>query len=148
MVRCKSLLILNVSLIICIWLFEAQSDLIEWGGALYRFTDPIRYLSSILLIDIRYVSTIFSILSSNRSIQTWIFIITKSNQPEICNVERSFPLYYFPLPNQSIAWIVSLFHIYRKDCVIIMLISYVCTNFIGNLMHLVLSEAYWIIIKA
>ncbi len=37
--------------------------------ALYRFTDLIQYVSLILLIDIRYVSTIFYILSLNRSIQ-------------------------------------------------------------------------------
>ncbi len=63
--------------------------------SLYRFTDPIRYVSSIILIDNRYVSTIFYILSLNRSIQP----------TEICDVEQS------------------LFHIHRKDCVIIMLIT-------------------------
>ncbi len=88
--------------------------------ALYRFTDPIRYVSSILLINIRYVSTVFSILSSNRSIQP----------TEIWDVEWSFPCVNFvvkaphsPLPNQSLTWIVSLFHIRCKDCVIIMLIT-------------------------
>ncbi len=52
--------------------------------ALYGFTDPKRYVSFILLIDIQYVSTIFSI-SSNRSIQP----------TEICDVERSFPCINF-----------------------------------------------------
>ncbi len=62
-----------------ILLHISMSEFSSW--ALYRFTDPIRYVSSILLIDIRYVSTIFSILSSNSSIQP----------TEICDVERSFP---------------------------------------------------------
>ncbi len=53
--------------------------------ALYRFTDPIRYVSSILSVNIQYVSMIFSILSSNRSIQT----------TEICDVEQSFPCVNF-----------------------------------------------------
>ncbi len=48
--------------------------------ALYHFTDPIRYVSLVLLIDIRYVLTIFSILSSIRSIQP----------TAICDVEQSF----------------------------------------------------------
>ncbi len=56
-----------------------------YSRALYRFTDPIRYVSSILLIDIRYVSTIFYILSLNSSIQP----------PEICDVEWSFPCVNF-----------------------------------------------------
>ncbi len=51
-------------------------------------------------------------------------IIKLSIQPnEICDVERSFPCINFPLPNQSLTWIVSLFHIHCKDCVIIMLIT-------------------------
>ncbi len=35
-------------------------------GALHRLTDPIRYVSSILSIDIRYVSQYFSHYPSNR----------------------------------------------------------------------------------
>ncbi len=53
--------------------------------ALYRFTDLIQYVSSILLIDIQCVSMIFYILSSNRYIQP----------TEICDVERSFPCLNF-----------------------------------------------------
>ncbi len=53
--------------------------------ALYHFTDLIQYVSSILLIDIHYVSTIFYILSSNRFMQS----------TEICDVQRSFPCVNF-----------------------------------------------------
>ncbi len=59
--------------------------------AVYHCTDPIWYVSSILLIDIRYISTIFSILSSNRSIQP----------TEICDVEKSFPCVNFVVLNST-----------------------------------------------
>ncbi len=58
---------------------------LDISRALYHFTHPIRYISSIFLNDIQYISTIFSILSSNKSIQP----------TEICEDERSFPCIKF-----------------------------------------------------
>ncbi len=83
----------------------------------------------ICIVDIRYVSTIFYILS-----------LTVSIQPtEICDVERLFPCinfvvwtWHFLLPNQWLTWIVSLFHIRCTYCVIIMLITVKTLFYLGN----------------
>ncbi len=45
---------------------------------LYRFTNPIRYVSSMFSINVWHVSTIFSVLSSNMPMQP----------TEICDVEQ------------------------------------------------------------
>ncbi len=49
-------------------------------SALYRFTDPIQYVSSILSIDIRYVSQYFPHYHQIGLKPT-----------EICDVEQTFP---------------------------------------------------------